>query len=167
MLDYETIKALINNLETDQAPVAASDEHNEHNEHNKIERTAYDEGRHIYSINFTVSLSGTVIAKVHVQWGLMKQLLLNKDRIVRWSASAPDVLHFNLRLASQPEVEYTTVLFKDDMRRLWQQDSSNSACPPCSPCSPCSPCPPFPPFPENEAVEDIWVKLFNRGGYTL
>lgn len=142
MLDYESIKALVNSLENDQAPVL--------DEHREIERTAYDEGRHIYSINFEVSLLGTVTAKVHVQWGWMKQLLLNKDRIVRWSADSPDVLHFYLRLESQPEVEYTTVLFKDDVRRLWQ--SSNSACPP---------------FPETESVEDIWVKLFNRGGYTL
>lgn len=145
MLDYESIKALINNLETDQAPVL--------DEHHEIKRTAYDEGRHIYSINFEVSLSGTATAKVHVQWGLMKQLLLNKDRIVRWSADSNDALHFYLRLESQPEVEYTTILFKYDMKRLWQRVySSNSPCPP---------------FPENEAVEDIWVKLFNRGGYTL
>ena len=136
MLDYESIKALVNSLENDQAPVL--------DEHSEIERTAYDEG---YSINFEVSLLGTVTAKVHVQWGLMKQLLLNKDR---WSADGPDVLHFYLRLPNQPEVEYTTVLFKGDVRRLWQ--SSNSACPP---------------FPETESVEDIWVKLFNRGGYTL
>lgn len=134
MLDYENIKALINNLETDQAPVL--------DEHREIKRTAYDEGRHIYSINFEVSLSGTATAKVHVQWGLMKQLLLNKDRIVRWSADSTDALHIYLRLESQPEVEYTTVLFKHDMKRIY---SSNS------------------PFPETEAVEDVWVKLFNRG----
>lgn len=141
MLDYESIKALINNLETDQAPVL--------DEHREIKRTAYDEGRHIYSINFEVSLSGMVYVKVHVQWGLMKQLLLNKDRIVRWSADSNDALHVYLRLASQPEVEYTTVLFQHDMKRLWQSIYySNSPCPP---------------FPENEAVEDIWVKLYNRG----
>ena len=132
MLDYEIIKALVNSLENDQAPVL--------DEHREIERTAYDEGRHIYSINFEVSLSGTATAKVHVQWSLMEQLLLNKDRIIRWSADDTDTLHIYLKLPNQPDVEYTTVLFKDDVRRLWEHiHSSNSACPP---------------FPETESVED-------------
>ena len=138
MLDYEIIKAFINNLEKDQAPVL--------DENRDIERTAYDEGRHIYSIRFEVGLHGTVTAKVHVQWGLMEQLFLNKDRMVRWDAGTADALHVYLKIPNQPDVEYTTVLFKDDVKRMWKRSHpSNSQ------------------FPEDESVEDIWVKLYNRG----
>ena len=142
MLDYEIIRAFANNLENDQAPVL--------DEHREIERTAYDEGRHIYTINFEVSLSGVVTAKVHVQWGLMEQLFLNQDRMVRWNSYTADALHIYLRLASRPDVVYTTVLFKYDLKRLWERiHSSNS------------------PFPKDESVEDIWVKLYNRGVWEL
>ena len=142
MLDYEIIKAFANNLENDQAPVL--------DEHREIERTAYDEGRHIYDVTFEVSLSGAVTAKVHVQWGLMEQLFLNKDRMVRWSSDCYDALHIYLRLPNQPDVEFSTVLFKNDVKRLWERiHSSNS------------------PFPEDESVEDVWVKLYNRGVWEM
>ena len=142
MLDYEIIKAFANNLENDQAPVLGA--------HREIERTAYDEGRHIHSINFEVSLKGTVTVRVHVQWGLMEQLFLNKDRVVRWSSGEADALHIHLKLPNQPNVEYTTVLFKDDVQRLWERiHSSNS------------------PFPEDESVEDVWAKLYERGVWEM
>lgn len=139
MLDYEIIKAFINNLENDQAPVL--------DESREIERTAYDEGRHIYSIHFEVGYYGTVNVKVHVQWGLMEKLFLNKDR---WGADCYDAMHIYLRLPDQPDVEYTTVLFKDDVKRLWERV-----------------CPSNSPFPEDESVEDIWVKLYNRGVWEM
>lgn len=141
MLDYEIIKAFISNLENDQAPVL--------DEHREIERTAYDEGRHIYAINFEVGLSGTVTAKVHVQWGLMEQLFLNKDRMVRWSSDFFYSIHIYLRLPNQPDVEYTTVLFIDDVKRLWGVSTPNS------------------PYPEGMSVEDVWVKLYNRGVWDM
>lgn len=142
MLDYEIIKAFAKNLENDQAPVL--------DEHREIERTAYDEGRHIYTINFEVSLSGVVTAKVHVQWGLMEQLFLNQDRMVRWNSYTADALHIHLRLASQPDVEYTTVLFKDDVKRLWERiHSSNS------------------PYPEDLSIVGVWRKLYERGVWEL
>lgn len=142
MLDYEIIKAFINNLENDQAPVL--------DEHREIERTAYDEGRHIHSINFEVGLSGTVTVKVHVQWGLMEQLFLNQDRMVRWFSDTADALHIYLRLASQPDVEYTTVLFKDDVERLWERiHSSNS------------------PYPEDLSIVGVWRKLYERGVWEM
>lgn len=142
MLDYEIIKAFINNLENDQAPVL--------DENHEIERTAYDEGRHIYSIHFEVGLHGTVTVKVLVQWGLMEKLLLNRDRMVRWDADSADALHIYLKLPNQPDVEYTTVLFKDDVKRLWERTRSSNS-----------------PFPEDESVEDIWVKLYNRGVWEM
>lgn len=138
MLDYEIIKAFINNLENDQAPVM--------DENREIERTAYDEGRHIYSIDFEVGFYGTVTVRVLVQWGLMGKLLLNKDRMVRWDADSADALHIYLKLPNQPDAEYTTVLFKDDVKRLWERIHFSNR-----------------PFPEDESVEDIWVKLYNRG----
>lgn len=138
MLDYEIIKEFIIDLENDQAPVL--DEC----------RTAYDEGRHIYSINFEVDFDGTVTVKAHVQWGLMEQLFLNKDRMVSWSADCYDALHIYLRLPNQPGVEYTTVLFKEDVERLWERTRSSNS-----------------PFPEDESVEDIWVKLYNRGVWEM
>lgn len=142
MLDYEIIKAFANNLENDQAPVL--------DEHREIERTAYDEGRHIYSINFEVSLSGVVTAKVHVQWGLMEQLFLNQDRMVRWSSDTADALHIYMRLANQPDVEYTTVLFKDDVKRLWERiHSSNS------------------PYPKDLSIVGVWRKLYERGVWEM
>lgn len=142
MLDYEIIKAFINNLENDQAPVL--------DEHREIERTAYDEGRHIYTVNFEVSLSGVVTAKVHVQWGLMEQLFLNKDRMVRWHSDTADALHIYLRLPNQPDVEYTTVLFKDDVKRLWERiHSSNS------------------PYPEDLSIVGVWRKLYERGVWEM
>lgn len=139
MLDYETIKAFINNLEKDQAPVL--------DENHEIERTAYEEGRHIYSINFEADFYGDVTVKVLVQWGLMEKLFLNKDRMVRWSADCYDALHIYLKLPNQPDVEYATVLFKDDVKRLWEPSNN--------------------PFPEDESVEDIWVKLYNRGVWEM
>lgn len=142
MLDYEIIKAFINNLENDQAPVM--------DENREIERTAYDEGRHIYSIDFEVGFYGTVTVRVLVQWGLMEKLLLNRDRMVRWDADSADTLHIYLKLPNQPDVGYTTVLFKDDVKRLWERiHLSNN------------------PFPEDESVEDIWVKLYNRGVWEM
>lgn len=138
MLDYEIIKAFINKLENDQAPVP--------DENREIARTAYDEGRHIYSIDFEVGFYGTVTVRVLVQWGLMEKLLLNKDRMVRWDADSADALHIYLKLPNQPDVEYTTVLFKDDVRRIHPSDS---------------------PFPADESVEDIWVKLYNRGVWKM
>ena len=51
---------------------------------------------------------------------------------------------------NQPDVEYTTVLFKDDVKRLWERiHPSNS------------------PFPADESVEDIWVKLYSRGVWEM
>lgn len=142
MLDYEIIKAFINNLENDQAPVL--------DEHREIERTAYDEGRHIYGVHFEVSLSGAVSARVHVQWGLMEQLFLNKDRMVRWHSDTADALHIHLRLAGQPDVEYTTVLFNDDVKRLWERiHSSNS------------------PYPEDLSIVGVWRKLYERGVWEM
>lgn len=142
MLEYEHIKAFAKNLENDQAPVL--------DEHREIERTAYDEDRHIYGVHFEVSLSGVVSARVHVQWGLIEQLFLNKDRMVRWHSDTADALHICLRLPNQPDVEYTTVLFEDDVKRLWERiHSSNS------------------PFPEDASVEDIWVRLYSRGVWEL
>lgn len=142
MLDYEIIKAFINNLENDQAPVL--------NEHREIERTAYDEGRHIYGVTFEVGLSGAVTAKVHMQWGLMEQLFLNKDRMVRWHADTADALHVYLKLPNQPDVEYTTVLFKDDVKRLWERiHSSNS------------------PYPEDLSIVGVWAKLYERGVWEM
>ena len=142
MLDYEIIKAFINNLENDQAPVL--------DEHREIERTAYDEDRHIYFIHFEVGLSGTVTAKVHVQWGLMEQLFLNKGRMVRWSSDAADTLHIYLKLPNQPDVEYTTVLFTDDVKRLWERiHSSNS------------------PYPVDLPIADVWRKLYERGVWEM
>ena len=138
MLDYEIIKEFIIDLENDQAPVL--DEC----------RTAYDEGRHIYSITFEVAFDGTVTVKAHVQWGLMEQLFLNKDRRVCWNADSTDALHIYLRLPNQPEVEYTTVLFKEDVKRLWERTHSSNS-----------------PFPETEAVEDIWTKLYKRGVWEM
>ena len=138
MLDYEIIKAFINNLENDQAPVM--------DESREIERNAYDEGRHIYSIDFEVGFYGTVNVRVLVQWGLMEKLFLNKDRVVRWDADSADALHIYLKLPNQPDVEYTTVLFKDDVKRMWKRSH---------------------PFPEDESVEDIWVKLYNRGVWEM
>ena len=138
MLNYEIIKAFINNLENDQAPVLDKN------------RTAYDEGRHIHSIYFGVDYSGTVTAKVHVQWGLMKKLLLNKDRVVRWDSDTADALHIYMRLPNQPDVEYTTVLFKDGVKRLWERTHSSNS-----------------PFPEDESVEDIWTKLYKRGVWEM
>ena len=133
------IKAFINNLENDQAPVL--------DENREIERTTYDEGRHIYSIHFEVGLYGTVTVKVHVQLGLMEKLFINKDRMVRWDADSADALHIYL---NQPDVEYTTVLFKDDVKRMWERiHSSNN------------------PLPADESVEDIWVKLYNRGVWEM
>ena len=138
MLDYEIIKAFINNLENDQAPVL--------DESREIKRTAYDE----YSIDFEVGFYGTVTVRVLVQWGLMEQLFLNKDRMVRWDADSADALHIYLKLLNQPDVEYTTVLFKDDVKRLWERiHPSNS------------------PFPADESVEDIWVKLYSRGVWEM
>ena len=142
MLDYEIIKAFINNLENDQAPVL--------DENHEIKRTAYEEGRHIYSIHFEVGLHGTVTVKVHVQWGLMEKLFLNKDRMVRWDADTADALHIYLKLPNQPDVEYTTVLFRDDVKCMWKRSHTSSS-----------------PFPEDESVEDIWVKLYNRGVWEM
>lgn len=142
MLNYEIIKAFANNLENDQAPVL--------DEHREIERTAYDEGRHVYSVHFEVSLSGTVTTKIHVQWGLMEQLFLNKDRAVRWSSDCADALHIYLRLANEPDVEYTTVLFKEDVQRLWERiHSSNS------------------PYPEDLSIVGVWRKLYERGVWEM
>lgn len=138
MLDYEIIKAFINNLEKDQAPVL--------DENREIKRTAYDEGRHIYSIDFEVGFYGTVTVRVLVQWGLMEKLLLNRDRMVRWDADSAGALHIYLKLPNQPDVEYTTVLFKDDVKRIYPSNS---------------------PFPADESVEDIWVKLYNRGVWEM
>ena len=142
MLDYKIIKAFANNLENDQAPML--------DEHREIARTAYDEDRYIYSVSFEVSLSGTVTAKVHVQWGLMEQLFLNKNRAVRWDRSGADALHLYLRLDSQPNVEYTTVLFKDDVQHLWERiHSSNS------------------PYPEDLSIVGVWTKLYERGVWEM
>ena len=142
MLDYEYIEAFVKNLENDQAPVL--------DEHREIERTAYDEDRHIYSIRFEVGLYGDVLAKAHVQWGLMEQLFLNKDRMVRWSSDTVDALHICLRLPDQPGVEYTTILFKDDVKRLWERiHSSNS------------------PYPEDLSILGVWAKLYERGVWEL
>lgn len=142
MLDYEIIKAFINNLENDQAPVL--------DEHREIERTAYDEGRHIHSINFEVGLSGVVTAKVHVQWRLMEQLLINQHRTVRWSDGGDDVVHVVLQLDSQPDVEYTAVLFKYDLERLWKRIHSSNT-----------------PYPEDLSAVDVWAKLYERGVWKM
>lgn len=142
MLDYEIIKAFANNLENDQAPVL--------DEHREIERTAYDEGRHIYDVRFEVSLYGAVTAKVLVQWGLMEQLFLNKDRMVRCSSDTIDALHIYLRLDSQPGVEYSTVLFKDDVKRLWERIYSSNS-----------------PYPEDLSIVGVWRKLYERGVWEL
>lgn len=135
MLNYEIIKAFINSLENDQAPVL--------DESSEIERTAYDEGRHIYSINFEVSFHGTVTAKVLVQWGLMEQLLRNKYRVVRWHSDTEDALHIYLRLPNQPDVKYVAVLFKDDVKRLWDTDNE--------------------PYPEDKSISDVWDELYKKG----
>ncbi len=115
-------------------------------ENREIERTAYDE----YSIDFEVGFYGTVTVRVLVQWGLMEKLFLNKDRMVRWDADSADALHIYLKLPNQPDVEYTTVLFKDDVKRLWKRIHFSNR-----------------PFPEDESVEDIWVKLYNRGVWEM
>lgn len=128
-------KAFINNLENDQAPVM--------DENREIERTAYDE----YSIDFEVGFYGTVTVRVLVQWGLMEKLLLNRGRMVRWDADSADALHIYL---NQPDVEYTTVLFKDDVKRMWKRSHPSNS-----------------PFPADESVEDIWVKLYNRGVWEM
>ena len=142
MLHYEQLKAFADLLEQDQAPTI--------DEHREIQATAYDEGRHIYNVGFEVSISGAVTAKVHVQWRLMEQLFLNKDRMVTWNADTTDALHIRLKLASQPDVEYTTVLFQDDVQRLWERiHSSNS------------------PYPEDLSIVGVWAKLYERGVWEL
>ena len=76
----------------------------------------------------------------------MAQLFLNKHRRVCWNADGPDALHIYLKLARQPDVEYTTMLFKDDVKRLWKRSYPSNS-----------------PFPE----DDIWVTLYNRGVWEM
>lgn len=142
MLNYSQLKSFAEQLEYDQLPTMG--------EHREIQATAYDEGRHIYSINFEVGLLGTVTIKMHVQWGVMEQLLLNPDRMVRWSSDAADALHIYTRFPDQPDAEYTAVLFKDDLKVLWERINYESY-----------------PFPEEDSAEDIWVNLYNRGVWEM
>lgn len=142
MLNYSQLKAFAEQLEYDQLPTL--------DEHREIQATAYDEQRHICSVTFEVSLSGAVTIKVHVQWGVMEQLFLNPDRMVRWSSDAADALHIYMRFPDQPDVEYTTVLFKDDVKRLWERiHSSNS------------------PYPEDLSIVGVWAKLYERGVWEM
>ena len=140
MLNYEQIKAFATLLEQDQAPQVDP-------ETKEVIRNAYDEGQHIYTINFTVcSVTGEVTTKVHIQWGLMEQLLLHVDREVWWNTYELDCIHLHMSLKSQPGVEYTTVLFRDDLRTLWERINS-----------------PLHPFPEHEPLADVWATLYKRG----
>ena len=142
MLNYSQLKTFAEQLEYDQLPTL--------DEHREIQATAYDEQRHIYSVTFEVSLSGAVTIKVHVQWGIMEQLFLNKDRMVRWSSDTDDALHIYMRFPEQPDVVYTTVLFKDDVKRLWERiHSSNS------------------PYPEDLSIVGVWAKLYERGVWEM
>lgn len=142
MLNYEQIKSFATLLEQDQAPVL--------DEHREIERTAYAEGRHIYSVLFDVALDGTAVAKVHVQWPIMEQLMLNQGRTLSWSASGTDGVHLELRLESHPGVVYVQVLFKDDLQDLWERIHSINS-----------------PFPEELSAVGIWAKLYERGVWEL
>lgn len=140
MLPYEQLRAFASLFEQDVAPQVDP-------ETEEIVKTAYDEGRHVYTINFQSSSdTGEVEVKVHVQWSLIEQLFLHRDHHVSWSAYERGTVHLHLTIESQPGVEYTAVLFKDDLRKLWERINS-----------------PLHPYPENESCEDVWVKLFNRG----
>lgn len=137
MLDYPELDAFRNLLEQDQ-------------KHSIEGLPAYVENRRVYSIHFNADYDGNVTIDCHIQWGLMEQLLVFNKWSMTWSASTSDSVHVHVTRAEEPGVTYTAVLFKSDLKMLWERiHSSNN------------------PYPEETAVEDVWAHLYNRGVWEL
>ena len=137
MLDYPKLDAFRNLLEQDQKMTMDG-------------QVPYEVNRRVFSININPDYNGRVSVECHIQWGLMEQLMVDNKWSMTWSASSPDTVHLHLTRVDEPGVTYTTVLFRSDLKMLWERIhySGNT-------------------FPEETAVEDIWAHLYNRGVWEL
>lgn len=117
------------------------------------ETAAYDEKRRVFSINFEPGYDGRVTIKCHVQWEVMEQLMVGNAWSMTWSANQigdDESLHLHMELREQPDVEYTTVLFKCDVKALWKRIHCSDH-----------------PYPDDKSIAEVWEILYNRGVWEM
>lgn len=137
MLGYECLDTFRGWLERDQAPT-------------KKRLCDVEENRKIFSIRFDTDYDGNVSIDCHIQWGLMEQLMVDKYWDMTWDAYDPEIVHLHLTREQEKNVVYTVVMTKAKLKTLWERIHG-----------------PNHPFPEDEAAEDIWVQLYNRGVWEM
>lgn len=131
MLNYEQIKNFANLLEQDQEP------------NDKV--VSYEEGRKVYAIRFETDYYGRVSVDCHVQWPVLEQMMVGRDWSIAWSAGDTDSVHLKLIEHHDTNVSYSCVLFKHDLRELWDRIHATT------------------PFPKDTPAVMVWEKLYNRG----
>lgn len=143
MLTYEVLDQFRKALEADQAsstdPATGC-----------IDTTPYDENRMVHHISFEVDIYGQVTIRCLVQFGVMEQLMSGNKWSMAWSTSCyegSENLHLDMKLEEQPDVRYTTVLSKRDIKALYERMCI--------------------PYPEDKSITEAWEILYGKGMVTL
>lgn len=143
MLTYEVLDQFRKALEADQAPrsIPATDPELE-----PVEVSAYNEKRHVYRIDFETAYDGHVTIRCHVQLEVMQKLMASSSGSMTWETTdtgAGESLHLYMELKNQPGVVYTTVLFKCDIKALYERMCI--------------------PYPEDKSITEAWEILYGKG----
>lgn len=142
MLTYEVLDQFRKALEADQASrlIPATDPELE-----PVKVSAYSEKRHVYQINFDVDIHGQATIRCLVQFGVMEQLMSGNKWSMTWSTTgtgADECLHLAMELKNQPGVVYTTVLFKYNIKALYERMCI--------------------PYPKDKSITEAWEILYAR-----